>query len=122
MRRYLYGAIVCLAIIAGIGLFLLASGCAPTFESCWPGFDICKNVKDRAYQEGTYTCLHKSRDYCQCLKEHGYESRVVVGSVRGYEREHAWVEVEEDNKVFWCESTWLWGCWKTNLWTDRKEN
>jgi hypothetical protein len=122
MRRYLYGTLVCLTIIAAIGLFLLLSGCAPKFESCWPGLDTCKNVKDRAYVKGTYTCLHKSRDYSQCLKEQGYESRVVIGSVRGYEREHAWVEVEEDGKVFWCEPTWDWGCWEASLWSDRTEN
>ena len=97
-------------------LALSLLGCAPS----WPGPDACKYIKDRAYTEGTYTCLHKSKDYCNCLKEQGYTSRVVVGSIRGIERDHAWVEIEKDNKVYWCENTWLWGCWEADLWTDRK--
>ena len=46
----------------------------------------CGEVEDRPYIQGVYTCMHKSQDYAQCLRDYGYDAHVVIDKVRGYNK------------------------------------
>lgn len=114
-KQYLYISIALFAV--SILLFIaMFSGCAHSPEFC-P--ECLQAVEDRPCVPGKYTCLHKSGDYCQCLKKQGYDARIVIGDVRGCEVPHAWIEIHQDEKIYWEDPTWGWGCWEKSKWGDR---
>lgn len=115
MKQYLYIAFGCF-VIATWALFVLLSGCAPSFN---PQPDCLQVIKNRPYISGEYTCLDKSRDTCQCLIGNGYDAYVIHGLVRGIARLHAWNEIQDGEKTYWLDPTWEWGCWEKSKWTDR---
>jgi len=114
-RTYPYIFMTLFAISAWL-LMVIFSGCAPSFN---PNPDCLRAIEDRPYVPGEYTCWQKSKDACKCLKENGYDARVVIGNVRGYDVRHAWVEIKYEGKIYWLEPTWGWGCWEKSKWTDR---
>lgn len=116
MRKHYFYISIALFIISAWLFIILFSGCAPSPKFC-P--ECLQAIEDRPYIPGKYTCLHKSRDYCLCLKKQGYDARVVIGDVRGCEVPHAWVAICRGEKVYFCEPTWGWGCWEAKHWTDR---
>lgn len=85
-----------------------------------------KPIEDSKYDSEVNACRHKARDAYQCLKENGYNAKVVSGPVKGLEMYHVWIEIEHDGKIYWYDPTWYnadpvkYGCRESWLWTDRK--
>jgi len=103
-----------LAIILWVFPIILL-GCASHFCP-----DCSINYKKGTYIPNKYTCAHICADYSRHLNGCDYDSRVVVGPVRGLKKPHAWIEIIYDGETYWEEITWGLGCFPVSQWTDRK--
>lgn len=96
------------------------------FFSFNPRPGCLKPIEDSKYDPEFNACRHKARDAYWCLKENGYNVKVVSGPVKGLERYHIWIEIEYDGEKYWYDPTWYnadpvkYGCCKVEFWTDRK--
>jgi hypothetical protein len=60
MKQYLYIAFGYF-VVAAWALSVLLSGCAPKFESCWPGLDTCQ-IEDRVSGMQNVSCVLEKSD------------------------------------------------------------
>ncbi len=95
-KQYLYISIALFAV--SILLFIaMFSGCTHSPEVCPK---CLQTVEDRPCVPSKYTCLHKSTDYCQCLKEHDHDAYVVIGDVRGCNVPHIWIAIIHEGRIY----------------------
>lgn len=106
-------------IIAAITIGIIISSCVYFNHFC-PCPNELREIEEKPYVDDKYTCLHKSRDYYHALKKAGYDAYMVIGTVNFDDRNHAWVEIRHEGKIYWVDPTTKSGCWESYKFLDRE--
>lgn len=107
--------IIIAAVVIGLVAWLIIK-----HDSFCPCPNELREIEERPYIDDVYTCLHKSRDYCKVLRNAGYDAYIVVGTVTWDERDHAWVEIRHEGKIYWVDVTTESSCFESHTFTDRE--
>ena len=89
-------------LISFIFLAIILSGCSGTFRPCPK--DLFE-VYNSQYVLRVNDCCDKSVKYCNRLNASGFNANVVIGKIDRLDGYHAFVQIEENEIIYYADPT-----------------
>ena len=103
-------------LIGFIFLAIILSGCSSKFRPCTN--DLFE-IHNSQYVLRVNDCCDKSVKYCNRLNASGFNANVVVGRIDRLDGYHAFVQIEENEIVYYADPTFNMVVAKSERWRGR---